>query len=65
VGKHYSHLKCFKQKKNSKAKFSISSILKKIKLTETIFRNKNKKNTKKKQEQKNHAENTVAIHSVL
>jgi hypothetical protein len=65
VGKHYSHLKCFKQKKNSKAKFSISSILKKNKIDRDHFlKIKIKKNTKK-QEQKNLAENTVAIHSVL
>jgi len=49
------------KKNNYKAKFSRSSILKKIKLTEIIFE---KKNTKK-QGQKNHAGNTVSIHSVL
>jgi len=49
------------KKKNYKAKFLISSILKKT--TETISEKKNKTNTKKKK--KNHVGNTVAIHSVL
>jgi hypothetical protein len=47
--KHYSKRQCFK-KKNYKAKFSISSIVKKIKSTKIIFKkkHKNKKNEKKK-----------------
>jgi hypothetical protein len=49
-------------KKNYKAKFLISSILKK-KSTETILEKKNKTNTKKRK--KNHVGNTVAIYSVL
>jgi hypothetical protein len=53
-------------KKNYKAKFSISSILKKIKSTETILEKKfNKTKHKKKTGEKNHVRNTVAIHSVL
>jgi len=51
------------KKKNYKAKFLISSILKK-KSTETILEKKNKKKTPIKRE-KNHVGNTVAIHSVL
>jgi len=58
MGKHYNNSQCFKEK-NYKAKFLISSILKK-KSTETILE---KKNTKKRK--KNHVGNTVAIHSVL
>jgi len=46
------------KKKNYKAKFSISSILKKIKSIEIIL----EKNKKKK---KNNIGNTVAIYSVL
>jgi hypothetical protein len=46
-------------KKNYKAKFSISSILKKIKSIEIIL----EKNKKKKE--KNNIGNTVAIYSVL
>jgi len=58
MGKHCNNSQCFKEK-NYKAKFLISSILKK-KSTETILE---KKNTKKRK--KNHVGNTVAIHSVL
>jgi hypothetical protein len=46
VGKHCSNSQCFKEK-NYKAKFSISSILKK-KSTEIIFEKKHKKNKDKK-----------------
>jgi hypothetical protein len=47
MGKHYNNSQCFKEKK-FKAKFLISSILKK-KSRETILEKKNnKKNTKKK-----------------
>jgi hypothetical protein len=59
VGKHCSNSQCFKEKQY-KAKFSISSILKK-KLTETIL----KKKHNKKNREKNHIGNTVAIQSVL
>jgi len=58
MGKHYNNSQCFKEK-NYKAKFLISSILKK-KSTETILEKKITKQTKK-----NHVGNTVAIHSVL
>ena len=53
-------------KKNYKAKFLISSILKKIKLIEIISEKKyNKKKIQNKQEKKNHVGNTIAIHFVL
>ena len=58
MGKHCNNSQCFKEK-NNKAKFLISSILKK-KSTETILE---KKNTKKRK--KNYVGNTIAIHSVL
>jgi hypothetical protein len=58
--KNCNNSQCFKEK-NNKAKFLISSILK-TKSTETVLEKK-KTNTKKRQ--KNHVENTVAIHSVL
>jgi hypothetical protein len=45
MGKHCNNSQCFKEK-NYKAKFLISSILKK-KTTETISEKKNKTNTKK------------------
>jgi hypothetical protein len=62
MGKHCNNSQCFKEK-NNKAKFLISSILKK-KIDIDNFRKKNNKtNTKKRQ--KNHVGNTVAIHSVL
>jgi hypothetical protein len=60
--KHCNNSQCFKEK-NYKAKFLISSILKK-KSTETILEKKITKQTPKK-EKKNHVGNTVAIHSVL
>jgi len=47
VAKHCSNPHCFKEK-NYKAKFSTSSILKKIKSTKTIL----KKNTKKRKKKK-------------
>ena len=60
--KHCNNSQCFK-KNNYKAKFLISSILKK-KSTETILEKKNNKtNTKKRKT--NHVGNTVAIHNVL
>jgi hypothetical protein len=62
MGKHYNNSQCFKEKK-FKAKFLISSILKK-KSRETILEKKITKKTPKKRE-KNHVGNTVAIHSVL
>jgi hypothetical protein len=43
--KHYSKRQCFK-KKNYKAKFSISSIVKKIKSTKIIFLKKTQKQKK-------------------
>jgi hypothetical protein len=46
VGKHCSNPQCFKEK-NSKAKISNSSILKKIKSTKTILKKKYKKLKKK------------------
>ena len=58
--KHCNNSLCFKEK-IYKAKFLISSILKK-KTTETISE---KKITKQTPKQKNHVGNTVAIHSVL
>ena len=62
MGKHCNNSQCFKEK-NYKAKFLISSILKK-KIDIDNFRKKNNKtNTKKKE--KNHFGNTVAIHSVF
>jgi glutaminase len=57
MGKHCNNSQCFKEK-NYKAKFSISSILKKIKSIEIIL----EKNKKKK---KNNIGNTVVIYSVL
>jgi hypothetical protein len=51
------------KKKNYKAKFLISSILKN-QIDRDNFREKNVKKTQKKWE-KNHVGNTVAIHSVL
>jgi len=59
--KHCNNSQCFKEKKY-KAKFLISSILKKNRQREFKKKN-NKTNTKKRK--KNHVENTVAIHSVL
>jgi hypothetical protein len=61
MGKHCNNSQCFKEK-NYKAKFLISSILKK-KSTEIILEKKIKKHQKKRK--KNHVGNTVAIHSVL
>jgi len=61
MGKHCNNPQCFKEK-NYKAKFLISSILKKI--NKDNFRKKKiTKQTPKKE--KNHVGNTVAIHSVL
>jgi len=60
-GKHCNNSQCFKGK-NYKAKFLISSILKKID-RDNFRKKKNKTNTKKGK--KNHVGNTVAIHSVL
>ena len=48
MGKHYNNSQCF-QEKNNKAKFLISSILKKILLTETILGKKITKQTPKKE----------------
>ena len=62
MGKHCNNSQCFKEK-NYKAKFLISSILKK-KIDRDNFRKKITKQTPKK-EKKNHVGNTVAIHSVL
>jgi hypothetical protein len=63
MGKHCNNSQCFKEK-NYKAKFLISSILKKNKINRDNFRKKNNKtNTKKRK--KNHVGNTVEIHSVL
>jgi hypothetical protein len=59
--KHCNNSQCFKEK-NYKAKFLISSILKKI--DRENFRKKITKQTPKKGK-KNHVENTVAIHSIL
>jgi len=59
MGKHCNNSQCFKEK-NYKAKFLISSILKK-KIDRDNFRKKITKQTQKK----NHVGNTVAIHSVL
>jgi hypothetical protein len=59
MGKHCNNSQCFKEK-NYKAKFLISSILKKIKSTGIIL--EQKKHQKRK---KNHVGNTVTIHSVL
>jgi len=59
--KHCNNSQCFKEK-NNKAKFLISSILKKNR-QRNFFKKNNKKNTKKRQ--KNHVGNTVAIHIVL
>jgi len=56
--KHCNNSQCFKEK-NNKAKFLISSILKK-KSTEIILEKKTKQTQKK-----NHVGNTVAIHNVL
>ena len=47
IGKHYSNSQCFKEK-NYKAKFSISSYIKKIKSTEIIFLKKYNKNKQEK-----------------
>ena len=57
--KHDNNSQCFK--KNYKAKFLISSILKKI--DRDNFRKNNKKKPKKGG--KNHVGNTISIHSVL
>jgi hypothetical protein len=62
MGKHCNNSQCFKEK-NYKAKFLISSILKK-KSTKTILEKKKTKQTPKK-EKKYHVGNTVAIYSVL
>jgi hypothetical protein len=47
VGEHCSNPQCFKEK-NYEAKFSTSSIYKKIKLTKTIMEKKKEKNHKKR-----------------
>jgi hypothetical protein len=60
VNQHFKTIHSVLKKKNYKAKFLISSILKK-KLTETIL----EKKITKKHQKKNHVGNTVAIHSVL
>jgi hypothetical protein len=60
--KHCNNSQCFKGK-NYKAKFLISSILKKNIDRDNFRKKNNKTNTKKKK--KNHVGNTVAIHSVL
>jgi len=60
-GKHCNNSQCFKEK-NYKAKFLISSILKKN--NRDNFKKKITKQTPKKGK-KNHVGNTVAIHSVL
>jgi glutaminase len=52
VGEHCSNPHCFKEK-NYEAKFSTSSIYKKIKLTKTIMEKKKKKIIKK---EKKHVE---------
>jgi len=57
MGKHCNNSQCFKEK-NYKAKFSISSILKKIKSIEIILE-------KNKKKEKNNIGNTVVIYSVL
>ena len=62
MGKHCNNSQCFKEK-NYKAKFLISSILKKKK-QQGQFQKKITKQTPKKGK-KNHVGNTVAIHSVL
>ena len=62
MGKHCNNSQCFKEKQNYKAKFLISSILKKI--DRDNFRKNNNKKTPKKGK-KNHVGNNVAIHSVL
>jgi hypothetical protein len=54
VEKNYSNPQCFKEK-NYKAKFLISSILKKIKSTKIILKKKSKK--QKKKEEKNEKKN--------
>ena len=59
--KHCNNSQCFKEK-NYKAKFLISSILKKNRQRQFQKKN-NKTNTKKRK--KNHVGNTVAIHSIL
>jgi len=61
MGKHCNNSQCFK-KINYKAKFLISSILKK-KSTDNFRKKNNKTNTKKRKN--NHVGNTVAIHNVL
>ena len=58
--KHCSNQQCFKEK-NYKAKFLISSILKKI--DRDNFRKK--KQNKHQKREKNHVRNIIAIHSVL
>ena len=63
MGKHCNNSQCFKEK-NYKAKFLISSILKK-KIDRDNFRKKNNKKKHQKKEKKNHVGNIVAIHSVL
>jgi hypothetical protein len=51
------------KKKNYKAKFLISSILKKKNNKDNFRKKNNKTNTKKRK--KNHGGNTITIHSVL
>jgi len=63
VGKHYSNSQCFFLK-TYKAKFSISSILKK-KFDRDNFRKKNITKKTQKTGKQNHVGNTVVIHSVL
>jgi hypothetical protein len=48
MGKHYSNRPSFKEK-NYKAKFLTSSIIKKMKSTKIILKNKNKKKMKEKE----------------
>jgi len=58
MGKHCNNSQCFKEK-NYKAKFSISSILKKI------DRYNFRKKILGKNREKNHVGNIVAIHNVI
>jgi hypothetical protein len=50
VGKYRSNPNCFKEKKNYKAKFSTSSILKNNKINKNNSEKKHKKIKKKKEE---------------
>ena len=61
MGKHCNNSQCFKEK-NYKAKFLISSILKK---KQRQFQRKKKKQNKHQKKEKDHVGNTIAIHSVL